>query len=67
MNEWARSDIGRHYVSVNLCKVSTAYLDKRTGMPSCVGAPAAGRDGALMRELTGDLSGAERAVRTPST
>ena len=64
MNEWARYDIGRHYVRVKLCKVSTAYLDKRTGMTSCVGAPAAG---AFVRELTGDFSGAERAVRTSSS
>ena len=33
-------------------------------MPSCVGAPAAG---AFVRELTGDFSGAERAVRMSSS
>ena len=40
------------------------YLDRRTGMPSCVGAPAAGRDGAYVSELTGDLAGA-REPRAP--
>jgi hypothetical protein len=36
-------------------------------MPSCVGAPAAGLESrrAFVRELTGDFSGAERAVRAP--
>jgi hypothetical protein len=71
MDEWARLDVGWHYVSLNpklhQAQRQVPYLDKRTGMPSCVGAPAARRDGAFVRELTGEFSGVKGAVRTPSS
>lgn len=69
----ARLDMGRHYVSLNRLYFTRysirylPYLDKRTRMPSCVGAPAARRDGAFVRELTGEFSGVKGAVRTPSS
>ena len=61
MDEWARLDVGWHYVSLNpklhQAQRQVPNLDKRTGMPSCVGAPAARRDGAFVRELTGEFQG----------